>query len=703
MKYLLEIIMFMKANFLIVFVILFVSTSVGQNKIINNLLTDLQNTKNDTIKINLLNDLAWEFTKIDAQRAVDYAKEAEKLSEITAFRDSLPVSLVRIGTAYIQLNELEAAKIAFEDALKLEEKAEHIYGIARASNQLGRVCSLQGKLSEAIVYYEKALKAFNAINKKKQIAKISNNIGVLYKKMGKYDSAVEYYLAALKIREGLGDERQIAFSNSNLGALFIEIEEPLSALEYLNKSKEVLEKLDDIYELSDVYTNIGTANFRMHKDSIALNFYEKAITINQELNLEYKNIDIYSNIGSIYYKKDSLDKTLDYYQKSLSISKNTNTTRYNAEIYCNIGNVKFKQGRFKEAIQYYTKALKYAQSSNGRENIVELYNNLSFSYSQLKLLDSALYYKNQYIDVKDSLYSASKNAIITNANSEEEQMDLHIFAKDKLIAAKDLHTANLKNYGLLIGLFLFALLLIAFVRGNKQKRKADLAIIEQQKVEKLLKNQELKSINAMIEGQEGERQRIARDLHDRLGSILSMVKVHFMSVEENIEELKVSNKKQYDKANELLDNACDEVRKISHDMASGVLIKFGLVAAIEDLKETLEESNRIEVEFISHGLYDRLDNTIEIAIYRIIQELISNILKYAKATSITIQLISNENNLNVSVEDDGIGFDINDKKNWGIGLTNVASRVDALGGDLQIDSMIDKGTSISIDIPIKEI
>ena len=230
-----------------------------------------------------------------------------------------------------------------------------------------------------------------------------------------------------------------------------------------------------------------------------------------------------------------------------------------------------------------------------------------------------------------------------------------------------------------------------------------MATIERQKVEELLKNQELKSINAMIEGQEGERQRIARDLHDRLGSILSMVKVHFKSVEDHIEELKTSNKSQYEKANQLLDDACDEVRKISHNIASGVLTKFGLVPALEDLKGTLEESKKVKVEFIAHGLYDRLDNDVEIAIYRIIQELVSNILKHAEAENITIQIINREKDLHISVEDDGKGFDASKKEREGMGLKNVSTRVDSLDGELYIDSMIDKGTSVSISIPNKEI
>ena len=201
----------------------------------------------------------------------------------------------------------------------------------------------------------------------------------------------------------------------------------------------------------------------------------------------------------------------------------------------------------------------------------------------------------------------------------------------------------------------------------------------------------------MLEVQESERKRIASDLHDRLGSMLSTVKLYFGSVEEQIEKMKEQNKEHYNKANLLLDEACEEVRKISHDLISGELLKFGLLPALTQLCKTIEGANKLKINLLFFGMDNRLDNSVEIPVYRIIQELINNILKHSKATDVTIQLNKTENNLNVVVEDNGIGFDIASVKN-GMGLKNIETRVNKFNGKLYVDSGKDKGTTTIIDI-----
>ncbi|QHI36435.1 Oxygen sensor histidine kinase NreB [Kordia antarctica] len=693
-----------KIKFLIVCILFFLNIAIGQNQTIDDLLVTLQtNQKNDSLRVNTLNDLAWELTRIDEEKALKYAAEAKKISEQILYFKGNATSKTRIGTIYTNQNKLKKAENIFLEVLSIEQNIGHTYGTGRAQNQLGRIYTLQKQSEKAIAYYLAALENFKSLKLKYQMASINNNIGVLYNNTGAYDKALEYYFEVLEIRKELDDESETAYSLSNIGALYINLEMYPSAIKYLMESKLILEEFDRVYELTDVYMNLGIAYFKMNKIALSLEYTKKSALLNDELGLEKKNVVLYNMMAAVYYVENKLNEATSYYEKSLVIIKKYNLTEYLAEAYCNLGNIEFRKELYESAVDYYTDALELAAQSSNVNVQIEAYGNLALSHTELKEFDKALSFKNQFVKLKESMFDTSKRAIITKANFQEEQMELNSLAKDKVITQQELDNSKIKNYALSIGFFLLILLLIAIIRGSKQKRKADMAIIDKQKVSELLKNQEMKSINAMIEGQESERQRIARDLHDRLGSILSMVKVHFKSVEENIEELKSSNIKQYEKANELLDNACDEVRKISHDMASGVLTKFGLVAALEDLKETLEESNQIEVEFIAHGLNNRLDNDVEITIYRIIQELISNILKYAKAKNITIQLVSRENQLNISVEDDGVGFDVNDKKNRGMGLKNVATRVESLDGELHIDSMINKGTSISIDIPIKEI
>lgn len=242
-------------------------------------------------------------------------------------------------------------------------------------------------------------------------------------------------------------------------------------------------------------------------------------------------------------------------------------------------------------------------------------------------------------------------------------------------------------------LVVLAVIVFAFLfqRNLLKKQRA------YRQIEVLLQQQELKSAYAILQGQEQERKRIAEDLHDRLGSRLAAVKLHLHAYKNKSN----ATDEFFSTAENLLDGAVEEVREISHNMVSGVLSKFGLVAALQDLRQTLERSNAIKVDLHTWHLAERLNLNVEINLYRIVQELISNVLKHANASEITIQLNRYESQLLLTIEDNGTGFDIaeaNAKR--GMGLKNLHSRVYALEGKINIDSGQGNGTTVTIEIPI---
>lgn len=695
----------------IMFIIIYLISSYityGQNiTAVDSLFEILQVQKRDTLKVNTLNELAWELKKSDALKAKQFANQALRLSDSLKFDRGKITSLNRIGTIAIYQKDFSQAEKIYLDVLDSETKLNYKYGIGRAQNQLSEIYRNKNDLKKALKYGLEALSNFESTNNKKTVALISNNIGLIYQSEGLYDKSMKYFLKSLEIRELLKDEKNIGYNYLNIGILYLSLKNTKKAIEFFIKSEACLKKLDDQYELAKVYNNLGVAYFESNNNKYSLFYYTKALQLKTKMNIEEKDANIYNNLGAMYYKSGNKKLALRNYLKSIEIQKK-NVDSSNLLNYSNIGHIYYSNEEYEKAIVFYKKALTNSKTSNNKSISLVVLNNLSLSYSKLKQYDLAYKYGSQYIKLKDSIENGYKNAVNLKEEYEQQKKEKELLSKDKKIALINLKISESENkkksymiYSLTGGLILLTLLFFAVIKGNSHKQKTLLAKkdveIEKRKVEELLQKQELKSINAMIIGQEGERKRIARDLHDRLGSILSMVKIHFKSVEENIEMLKISNLKQYEKANELLDIACDEVRKISHDMASGVLNKFGLVAALEDLKEILEQSEKIEVEFIAHGLDDRLDNDVEIAIYRIVQELLSNVLKYAKATEISIQLLKGKNGINLIVEDNGVGFELNDEIN-GIGLKNIASRVDALEGLLNIDSAIGKGTTITVDI-----
>lgn len=205
-------------------------------------------------------------------------------------------------------------------------------------------------------------------------------------------------------------------------------------------------------------------------------------------------------------------------------------------------------------------------------------------------------------------------------------------------------------------------------------------------------------MESIIEGQEAERLRIAQDLHDGLGGLLSSVKAHFTTFKNQFdkdEKLDITQKTY-----QLIDASCIEVRRISHNMTPHFFNLVGLEGYLEDIAEQLSTSG-INATVDIHNLPESTDTTKRITIFRLIQEILSNIRKHAEAKNILIQLIGSEKEIQLIIEDDGCGFDYEKAcKNKGLGLKNINSRVDFLEGTIQWESIINEGTTITINIPL---
>lgn len=221
--------------------------------------------------------------------------------------------------------------------------------------------------------------------------------------------------------------------------------------------------------------------------------------------------------------------------------------------------------------------------------------------------------------------------------------------------------------------------------------------LEYQEIEDLLKKQELKSAYAILEGQERAYKQVAEELHDNLGSMLVTLNMLSDTLPKKTDP--ESLKKLAGKISDIAVQATEATRKISHSLHSGLLKHFGLAAAINELIDVLNESHTISVD--SHiDLGEEMDSQMNVQIYRIVQELINNTLKHARASMINIDLSLTPDHLTLIFEDNGIGFDTHDQEGRGLGLTNLKSRVDSMDGQLTIESKKGNGTTTIIEVPV---
>lgn len=500
----------------------------------------------------------------------------------------------------------------------------------------------------------------------------------------------------------------------------IEIEDTLTQLSALSGLAQsagfdsIPYRLDYLNDL-EVYTNkFNNRKYKIISKLLKGNYYllrddTKAAITNYRniLNETFSSTDstllmsTLNNIGTLYQEQlNQPDSAIYYYNKKLNAIESNKSYQYPSNFYSlynNLGRSYESKLKYQLAKEYYLKADSIPLNENILFNKSIIKENIARVSFSLKDFENAFLYLKQYQILTDSIRRDEQVNTISkydNAKLRAEKAE----SETKRLESESKRKQN-RNIALGLGGSLTLGSIIAFLLYRNTKRKQLLAEqekeIESQKLTTVLKEQELRAIDAMIEGQEKERQRIANDLHDDLGSLMANVKLHFNALKEkDAPEL-------FNKTNLLIDEAYEKVRSVAHAKNSGVIAKQGLLVAITNMAEKISASNKIQIDVTDHGLENRLENSLELTIFRIIQELITNIIKHAQASEATIHITNHEDSLNIMIEDNGIGFNPSQitKTNKGMGISSIDKRVEHLNGKMTIESEPNKGATVIIDIP----
>lgn len=472
---------------------------------------------------------------------------------------------------------------------------------------------------------------------------------------------------------------------------------------FLNKYIAYAKSQKNPLILARAYSRVASNYMQVDSFQKSQDYYLKTFNqiekIQEENIREISNAKIKLNYGSLYRTvskeiggNKEYDSALYFYKKALPILLKYKLNNDIATTYNNIGYSYFGKNEFKRATNYYKKADSIPLKEYNAKTKIVFYKNMAEAYDSLKDYKNVTLYLNKFIQLKDSINNKEQNKAIADINTKYKTAE-----KDKENAELKADKAQTNIY-LTIALAVLALVIISAYLIQKNTRKKQLLAeqqqeLEAQKVENLLQEQELASIDAMIAGQEKERQRIAEDLHDDLGGLMATIQLHLDNVgtENSPNALK--------KTKLLLNEAYQKIRSISHIRNAGVMANKGLLVAVNDMANKVTAANKIDIEVIDSLQDQRLENSLELSLFRIIQELTTNIIKHAKATKATIQLTQHPTSLNIMVTDNGIGFDTN-MTSSGIGLENIQKRVEHLHGNFTIDSFPQNGTTIVIDVPL---
>jgi len=611
-----------------------------------------------------------------------------------------PINLTQLrrlkGSTYARMDSLNSAietlRLTRSEAINLENDSIQ----AMAELHLGWTFSkINNKIDSVLIIYNHALQLYKKNNDTVGIAKILNNISIYYKNYANYDKALEAALQSYSIFKKGNDSFKIISSLINLGNVYLELGEYDTAMSCFKESYNL--SLSSGFEklLNTSLSNIGIVYYKWGKYQQALDAFNKVIDYSEKHKNKRDLARNYSHLSLVYDKLNEMDKAFEYVEKSLKLSREYSFTNQEISALNNLGLYYKKQKKHIKSIDAFKKSLELSRIDSSLESMKDACSNLANVSELVGNYKDAYFYRMEYSALKDKILDHEKQLIIGGIKGDYYIIQLMDQNRINQLEKQQIRFERNLSFGLgITGIVLLILLVIA-LRNRARKNR----IISAQRIQQLEDEKRILAAQSVIVGQEEERKRIAQELHDGIGVLLSTASIHFSSLSLDDDPKKIT--KVFTKATKMLEEAGKEVRKVSHNMMPGVLSKFGLKEAIEDLFETIEETGTIHTEVSMKCKKERLPENLEIMIYRIVQEMINNTIKHAEASTIKCKLKRTESNITIHFADDGKGFNSDAlPKDKSLGIFGIRSRVDFLGGTVNLKSKPGSGTSYDITIPL---
>lgn len=639
----------MKIKFLFILILLN-SISFAQNKVLDSLIKVSKN-QSGGIFVNTLNDISWEYKNSNIDSAFFYARKSLIASKKIDDKKAIASSYNSLANCFEAFGKLDSATIYHQKGLDLKLQIGHKIGAADSYNNLGIIYDLKGDFALSLENYFKALKIYEEekdvpVNK---LPMVLGNIGIVYKKQKEYIKVLDYYKRALKIYETNNNSFGVVVIKGNIGSVLINTKDFKSSIKYSEEAKELYAKLGYDRYVPYMLNNIAIAKDSLNLKNEAQQYYKKAINL---------------------FKKDQNFYELAYALTGLASSYE-------------------KDKRYAEASDALKSALKIIDEKGFKELKLGAYKLLANIEANLKNYKQAYSYFETYAIGKDSLFIEDKTKAIFEFETkyETEKKEKEIAQQKEQLLKNELEIKNRTVSSILLGAGFFIFSIISFGLYKRQQHK-----------KREYANQiELKETQTYSKLQD-QRLRISRDLHDNIGSQLTFI----ISSIDNLKFLT-------DSTNEKLRSKLSEINQFTGNTISQLRDTIWAMnkneISFEDLqsrtltlieKAKLATNNTIQFNFISN-----IKSTINFSsikgvnIFRVIQEAINNSIKYANATEINVSFTETNNELELKVTDNGIGFDLTTIQQ-GNGLENMQKRIEEIGGKIEINSKHQKGTVITI-------
>lgn len=633
---------------------------MAQGNTQDSLLKLLSKAKEDTNKVRLLLHLSNDIINNEPIAATNYAISAEALSKRLSFNNGIFSALTNVGQSYYIRGIYDSSEIIFKESLELANKMGDKLKTGMAQVNLGSLMREKGDFEKSLEYYIAGRKEIEKSTDQLLLAELDDALQILYYTRGDYDKGILHGEKARAIARNSKNKVFLARCLTNLSLNYYYKKKLPEAELLLNESLAIAREIKDKRIEATALLNLSELALKSLNVAKVKKYCRQSLKLSREIGSSDIEALALRAIATAFLRESDLDSAKLYALQSYRIDTAKQLRRETIEVLDLLSHIHFASGKINEGFKY---------------------NRLFGEGVEEYIAD---------------MFSKQSAELEGKYQTEKKQSQIAALESQTLVQEFSIRQKSTLNYILAVGTAAILIISLLSYRGYKHKQK-----LQQQKIDALETAKQLTATEAILKGEEQERSRLAKDLHDGLGGMMSGIKYSLLTMKKN-QIMTPENQQAFERSIDMLDSSINEMRRVAHNMMPEALVKFGLDTALNDFCSEVNQTGALQVSYQSIGIKEeQFEQITAITIYRIVQELVNNTMKHAAARSAIVQVSKTNGVVSITVEDDGKGFNtaILDQVK-GIGWNNIQSRVDYLKGKLDVRSDPGKGTSVHIELTV---
>lgn len=587
----------------------------------------------------------------------------------------------------------------YDSARQLANQIGFLRGQGTYASYAIVVLNNQGKFREALDLCQEALWIFEQAGTLRDKAVAHINLGNEWQYLSDFELAADHYLRAKGIAEKLNAQRLLRVINNNLASIFNGLKQYEKGKRYAGEALGLARSLQDDYAIASSLINLAQSETFLLQYDQALAHFQEVESIGRSTADSILIMDGWHGQADVKKSTRKIEEASQLYSQVVKLAQEQNVLPYQMYGWMGLSACLVTQKQYEQAQQAIERGIDIARSTGSSYELQDLYRQRADLAELRGAYAQALTFRKEYEVLKDSVAGekskASINLLEARFESQRKDDQIRELENEKATQQEVIRQKNNITYlmaAVIVTVFLL-LGLLYFSYAQRQK-------LHQQRIRELETEKQLWASQAVIKGQEEERGRLAKDLHDGLGGMLSGVKLTLSNMKSNM-LMDPDGALMFQRSLDMLDHSISELRRVAHNMMPEVLVKFGLEEGLKSYCDSVHQAAILTVNFQTLGVAQRLSGEREVMVYRIAQELITNVLKHARARTLVVQLAWQADSFDLTVEDDGIGLDLVTLKNArGAGWFSIRSRMDFLKGKYDLQSTPGGGTSVHLTIPV---